>query len=419
MTQTIWFSEHSLRLRADVRPDGSIMTQRSTVRGMSVERHLGDGFTEHRFADGDGLLATGCGGPTAQAADTLREVQDRPVFEVTAQHRDTLTTIAAETGADLVLGVAQQQVAAGDPDHVRSTHRFVATLLLTLTGADGTTHSQSIRWNPTDDPTTVVAAAMRTAVQMRGRLDMPSAEEPPPDADLVLLPGFAGAFFHEIVGHPMEADVVASGTSYLGERLGHRVAPPWLTVIDGGHMAAGGYRSAFDDEGADCVTTRLIDRGVTGRPMNDLALALRLNTTRTGHGRRQSYRHPAIPRMTHTAAVVEPGVEVEEPAGDWIAPRGLRLDMMNIASGAFVFHAPISVLHRADGTTARLGPLRIVGDGTSVLAKLRPYAHQVAGYLRATGGCGKLGQYPVLVSFANAGFRLPAGSVGIRAVADA
>ncbi|WP_018223413.1 metallopeptidase TldD-related protein [Salinispora pacifica] len=419
MTPTIWFSEHSLRLRVDVRPDGSFPTQRSTARGMSVERHLGDGCTEHRFTDGDALLGTGYAGPAGPAADALREVQGRPVFEVTAQHRALLTAIAAETGAELVLGVAEQHVAAGDPEQVRSTHRFVATLLLTLTGDDGTRHTQSVRWDPTDDPGTLALAARQTATQMRGRLGLPLAEELPVNTDLVLLPGFAGAFFHELVGHPMEADVVASGTSYLGQQLGHRVAPPWLSILDGGHLAGGGYRSAFDDEGADSVTSRLIDRGVVGRPMNDLALAQRLNTTRTGHGRRQNYRHPAIPRMTHTAAILEPGVEVEEPAGDWIAPRGLRLEMMNIASGAFVFHAPISVLHRADGTTARLGPLRIVGDGARALARIRPYAHQVAGYLRATGGCGKLGQYPVLVSFANAGLRLPAGSVGIRAVRHA
>ena len=180
MTPTIWFSEHSLRLRVDVRPDGSFPIQRSAVRGMSVERHLGDGCTEHRFADGDALLGTGCAGPTASAADVLREVQGRPVFEMTAQHRAMLTAIAAETGAELVLGVAEQHVAAGDPDHVRSTHRFVATLLLTLTGDDGTRHTQSVRWNPTDGPRTLALAARQTGSQMRDRLGLPLAEDGQP-----------------------------------------------------------------------------------------------------------------------------------------------------------------------------------------------------------------------------------------------
>ncbi|MGW7364411.1 metallopeptidase TldD-related protein [Streptomyces sp. NPDC054841] len=420
MTRTTLFAEHSLRLRADVRPDGGITTERSSNRGMSAERHLGDGFTEHRFADDDTLLGSGRTEAGARAAEALREVQDRPVFHLTAQHRAELASIAAETGAALTLGVAQQHVAAGDPERVRTTERIVTTLEVRLTVEDGTRHGRSVLCGPPgEDPRAVRDAAVRTAEAIRARLALPLAGELPDGADLVLLPGLAGAFFHEIVGHPLEADVVASGTSYLGERAGQRVAPGWLSVSDGGLETERGYRSPFDDEGTTCRTVRLIDRGAVGRPMTDLALAGRLGVPGSGHGRKQSYRHPAIPRMTHTAALIEPGTEVEPPAGDWIAPYGLRLDMMNIASGAFVFHAPFSLLHRADGSVARLGPLRVTGDGAQVLAGLRPYAHRVDAYLRATGGCGKLGQFPVLVSFANAGFRLPAGLVGLRAVAHA
>ncbi|WP_338674977.1 metallopeptidase TldD-related protein [Streptomyces sp. SCSIO 30461] len=418
MTVTTLFAERSMRLRADVLPDGGVSTERSSARGMSVERHLGQGFTEHRFADGDDLLTVGAAPVGAEAAGALREVQERPLFELTPGLRGELARIAAETGAELTLGVAQQHIAAGGPERVRTTERLVTTLETRVTGADGTVHSRSLLCaRPGTDPDGLREAAVREAGAIRERLALPLATELPDEADLVLLPGLAGAFFHEIAGHPMEADVVASGTSYLGARAGQRVAPAWLSVLDGGAHDGPGYRSPFDDEGTPCRTLRLIDRGTVGEPMTDRALASRLGGgPGSGHGRKQDYRHPAIPRMAHTVALIDPGTEVEPPAGDWIAPYGLRLDMMNIASGAFVFHAPFSLLHRADGSTARLGPMTVTGDGARVLAGLRPYEHRVAAYLRATGGCGKLGQYPVLVSFANAGFRLPAGLVGLRAV---
>ncbi|MFI9627280.1 metallopeptidase TldD-related protein [Streptomyces sp. NPDC052042] len=418
MRDTTLFAEHSLRLRADVLPDGTTTTERSSVRGMSVERHLGRGFTEHRFADGDDLLTSGAVGADAEAAEALREVQERPLFEPTPELRAALARIAADTGAKLTLGVAQQHIAAGSAERVGTTERIVTSLETRVTGDDGTVHSRSLLCaRPGSDPDGLRDAAVRTAGAIRERLALPLATELPDGADLVLLPGLAGAFFHEIVGHPMEADVVASATSYLGARSGQRVGPEWLSVLDGGAHDGPGYRSPFDDEGTPCRTLRLIDRGTVGQPMTDRALASRLGGgPGSGHGRKQSYRHPAIPRMTHTAALIEPGTVVEPPKGDWIAPYGLRLDMMNIASGAFVFHALFSLLHRADGSTARLGPLTVTGDGARVLAGLRPYEHRVAAYLRATGGCGKLGQYPVLVSFANAGFRLPAGLVGLRAV---
>ncbi|WP_371573328.1 metallopeptidase TldD-related protein [Streptomyces sp. NBC_01314] len=416
---TTVFAERSLRLRADVAPDGTADERRSAVRGMSVEHADGHGWTEHRFADDDALLRAGRTGAVGAAADTLREVQERPLYALSEESRTGLAAVAAETGAHLSLGVVQQHVAAGGPDRVRAAERMVTTLEVRLTGTDGTRHTRSLLCGSPADTKALRDVAARTAEQIRRRLALPLADTLPDRADLVLLPGLAGAFFHEIVGHPMEGDVVASGTSYLGARAGRRVAPDWLSVVDGGREAVRGYRSPFDDEGTDCSTARLIDRGTVGRPMTDLAVAGLLDTPGTGHGRRQDYRHPAIPRMTHTVALVEPGTPLQAPPGDWIAPYGLRLHMMNIASGEFVFDAPFSLLHRADGGLARLGPLEVTGNGARVLAGIEPFEHRVDGYLRATGGCGKLGQYPVLVSFANAGLRVPSGLVGLRAVARA
>jgi TldD protein len=121
--------------------------------------------------------------------------------------------------------------------------------------------------------------------------------------------------------------------------------------------------------------------------------------------------------MTHTCALVAEDAELVSPPGDWIAPYGLKLETMNVASGDFVFRASFALSHRVDGSVRRIGPFDVLGNGLRVLARMQPHSHPVAEYGRASGGCGKLGQFPVLVSFANAGIRLPAGSVTLREVA--
>ncbi|MFI6096377.1 metallopeptidase TldD-related protein [Lentzea sp. NPDC051213] len=384
------FAENTTWARRTFSPDGTVTDETTASRGACTEVDRA-GVTEHRIVENvadDGVLA----------------VFERPQHEIVD---DEFILAAKRTGAEITVGAWQQHIAVGAPGTTRSAERFLTSTEVRLRGEDGTSHAQ-VLFGPGGD-------IDQAAEDVRARLAIPFVDELP-QADLVLQPGRAGAFFHEVVGHPMEADVVASDTSYLGALRGQVIAPEWLTVVDGGQRAEAGFRSSVDDEGTPCRDALLIDRGRVGEPMTDLALAERLGVPGSGHARRQSYRHPAIPRMTHTCGLVGEDASLTGPEGPWIAAHGLKLQVMNIASGDFVFTVSFALLHKADGTVRRLGPFDVVGNGLDVLRSIRPYSREVAEYGRVTGGCGKLGQFPVPVTFANAGVCLPAGSVVLREV---
>jgi TldD protein len=398
------FAENALWLRRRFSADGRVDGESSVSRGVCIDTDLPGGVTEHRIAEG-------------HADDTVTEVLASPLFELS---EDEFVLTAKRTQAEITVGVRHQHVAAGTPDAMRTAERLTTSTEVRVYEPDGTSHAQVLLGGHGD--ILDILDVDQAAENVRARLALPKADSLPAQADLVLLPGLAGSFFHEVVGHPMEADVVASGTSYLGSRAAQQVAPEWLSVVDGAQRAEAGYRSAIDDEGTTCRDVFLIDRGRVGEPMTDLAIAQRLGRASSGHARRQSYRHPAIPRMTHTCALVGDDTEIAGPIpgpiagpeGDWIAAYGLKLQMMSVTSGDFAFRASFAVLHRADGTVSRLGPFDVTGNGLQALGAMQSHSRTVAEYGRATGGCGKLGQFPVLVSFANAGVRLPAGSVTLR-----
>ncbi|GAA5050237.1 TldD protein [Thermocatellispora tengchongensis] len=409
------FAEHTLRFSLELRPDGSVRRRSAVRRGACLEEHHGPGEVVHRFADGDELLREPRRRVERQVADAAREVQERPHAEAGPEAEDALRALSRETGLTLVLSGLHQHVAAGGDGAARTGERLVCTL--EAAPGPGAAGSEAVPWRPDLPLAANLAEAGRAVERVRARESARRTGEVPAGRDLVLRPGRAGAFFHELVGHPMEADVLRSGTGYLAPLAGRRVAPEWLSVVDGATRAAAGYRAAFDDEGTPCSEVALIDRGVVGRPMTDLATARLTGQAPTGHGRRLDYRHPAIPRMTHTCALAD---ATAEPAPhEWIEPCGLLLESMNLATGAFAFLAPAPLLRRQDGPPLRLPPLRIAGDALRVLAALSPSDPGVAEYARARRGCGKLGQFPLLVTFANSGVRLPAHAVSIEAVPDA
>lgn len=381
------FAENTRWTRRTFHPDGTVTGETTTSRGVCADSGRG-AYDEHRIVED-------------VRDDGVRAIFDLPLHEI---DDDALRPAAVRTGATLTAGAWHQHVAVGAFGETTLAQRFLTSVEVRVRGDDGTSHAE-VLFGPGGD-------VDRAAEEVRARLAVPVADELPA-ADLVMLPGLAGAFFHEVVGHPMEADVVASGTSYLGALRGEVVAPEWLTVVDGGQRARAGYRSDVDDEGTPCRDAVLIDRGRVGEPMSDLASGAEGGST--GHARRQSYRHPAIPRMTHTCGLVgETGLTT--PSGAWISAHGLKLQVMNIASGDFVFRVSFALLHGEDGPVRRLGPFEVVGNGLDVLRSMRPHSREVAEYGRVTGGCGKLGQFPVPVTFANAGVRLPAGSVLLREV---
>lgn len=412
------FAEYSHRFRRVYRPNGQIATESVRRRGACTDSHDGRGHVTHRFGDGDVLLSDRVRIVDAHVAATAREVQSRALLSPDDQVDNILSDVA-RSGIEATFGAFHQHVAVGTDSDVRSDERLVRTVEVSARTSDGALCSEVVHWPRILDPVEGGERVARAADAVLTRRTLPRSESVPADLDLVLSPGRAGAFFHELVGHPMEADIVASSTSYLGRLTGRRIAPEWLTVIDGAARAVHGYRAVVDDEGTPCQDAELIKGGVVGELLADLATAHLLGIPATGHGRRLDYRHPVIPRMTHTSAIIiGTGIDPSLPEGDWIAPLDLQLQTMNIVTGDFVFRSHNPLHYRADGAVARFPPLDLYGNGREVLRGLQPCTSSSAEYGRATKGCGKLGQFPVVVSFANAGVRLPAGLVTVLEARD-
>ncbi|WP_187437902.1 metallopeptidase TldD-related protein [Actinomadura decatromicini] len=403
----VTFAEHSLRFSLRFRPDGQVRRKAVTRRGACFDEHRGSGEVRHRFADGDGLLRAPHRLISADTAETAARVLERPLLRVGPRAEAALRELSRDARVTLVLSGLHQHVAAGADDHVDTDERGMCAVEAILERG----LAEAVPWDLTGPLASALAGAERIVDRLRDRAARRGADTVPGRADVLLAPGRAGAFFHELVGHPMEADVLRSGVVYL--RPGVRLAPEWLTVSDGAVRAAAGFRARIDDEGSACTEAVLVRRGVVAVPMTDRVTAgfdARLEPT--GHGRRLDYRHPAIPRMTHTCALA--AAPPEPPERDWIEPYGLRPETVNPSTGDFTFLALAPMLHRLDEPPLRLPRLRLAGNARTALAALRPADPAVGEDGRARRGCGKLGQFPLPVTFANAGMVLPAGTVSIK-----
>ena len=127
-----------------------------------------------------------------------------------------------------------------------------------------------------------------------------------------------GTMIHEAVGHGLEADLVDKGMSKFGGRLGEEVAVPEVTVVDDGTDPQRRGTCSVDDEGTPVERTVLIEDGRLVRFMNDLRTARKMGHMPTGNGRRESYEHRPIPRMTNT--IIVPGES--DPDHHPLSPRG-------------------------------------------------------------------------------------------------
>lgn len=227
----------------------------------------------------------------------------------------------------------------------------------------------------------------------------------------VILAGEAGGtFVHEAVGHPLEADLVLDGLSVFEGRVGQPIASPLLSVLDDATLAGRNGSLAIDDEGTPAERTALVDAGILTGYLHDERTARLMNTRSRGKGRRESFRHRPIVRMTNTLIAPGPHDPREILAS---TPRGLYVTRMgggevDTVTGHFVFEAADAFLIR-DGALAE--PVRgatLTGDTGLVLLAIDRVGHDL-GY--GLGTCGKDGQ-DVPVADAEPTLRIPELVVG-------
>ncbi len=211
--------------------------------------------------------------------------------------------------------------------------------------------------------------------------------------DVVLGPGWPGILLHEAIGHGLEGDFNRKKTSAFAERMGQRVATEGVTVVDDGTLPERRGSLNVDDEGTATQRTVLIDDGILVGYMQDKQNARLMGQAPTGNGRRESYAHLPMPRMTNTFMLAGRDDPEEILRG---VKRGLYAvsfggGQVDITSGKFVFSAS-EAYKIEDG---RLGaPVRgatLIGNGPDVLTRIRGIGHDLE-LDRGVGTCGKDGQ---------------------------
>jgi TldD protein len=220
------------------------------------------------------------------------------------------------------------------------------------------------------------------------------AARPAPSGEMTVVigPGGGGVMFHEACGHGLEADLVAKGASVFAGRVGEQVASPLVTLVDDGTMGGEWGCFAVDDEGRPAQRNVLIQDGVLVDYMWDGLRARREGRPSSGNGRRQSYQHLPMVRMTNTYLLggdADPDdVVADTPSGVYVAHLGGG--QVNTATGDFVFGMTEAYLIEGGRITEPLREGNLIGNGPAVLANIDAVGNDFA--MGAPGTCGKDGQ---------------------------
>ncbi|GIF05434.1 TldD/PmbA family protein [Actinoplanes siamensis] len=389
-----------------------------------VGRYLGMGRSTHHGGDARYEYDRGVRADAAELSASDREhlAALRGPWPAEVAARDVLSALAADLadrarpmGWSLLtvsLRVYDQRIVAGVPGGLRPDRRRFCTANLEATVAADGRPLRVRRDSAIADPAGLPALAGGLFDRLPGDLAEAAAlpERTLPDGvrPVVFDPGACAIVFHELCGHPLEADVVASRQSYLAPLLGKPVAPGWLTVLDDPLSANASFGYRVDDEGVEASPVPLIRDGAVGEIMHSRSTAAVAGTVANGHGRRMSYLYPAIPRQAHTRVLPGPNTsgEVAGAPGEAVRVGRLRVRYVHLTTGEFGLHAPQALLLRDGVPVARLGEVHLFGRGLDALREVEAVAADPAAWIGG-GGCGKLNQGPLIV-----GFEQPAVRIG-------
>ena len=247
-------------------------------------------------------------------------------------------------------------------------------------------------------------------------LKLSAVDAPAGSMTVVLGPGWPGILLHEAVGHGLEGDFNRKGVSAFTGRIGQKVASELVTVVDDGTIPNRRGSLNVDDEGFPTGRTVLIENGVLRGYMQDRLNARIMGMAATGNGRRESYAHPPMPRMTNTFMLA--GADEPEDILRSVK-RGLYAvsfggGQVDITSGKFVFSASEAYLIENGRVTTPVKGATLIGNGPDALTRVTRVGHDLA-LDEGVGTCGKDGQsVPVGVGLPT--IRIDAMTVGGTAV---
>ena len=354
--------------------DGSSVTTRALVRGQARDLY--------RPEDPIDSL------PNEEKVEALRRI-DRYVRA--ADPRVTQVVVSLSGSLDTVLVARSDGVLAAD---VRPLVRFNVQVIVEQNGRRESGYSGGGgRYGYAEllgdgKPEGFAREALRQALVNLEAVDAPAGIMP-----VVLGNGWPGVLLHEAVGHGLEGDFNRKGTSTYAGRMGQRVAAPGVTIVDDGTLPGRRGSLNVDDEGNPTQCTTLIEDGVLVGYMQDTLNARLMGVAPTGNGRRESFAHLTMPRMTNT--YMRAGNDDPE---DMIrsVKRGLYAvnfggGQVDITSGKYVFSATEAYLIEDGRITAPVKGATLIGNGPETMQKVRMVGHDLA-LDEGVGVCGKDGQ---------------------------
>jgi TldD protein len=322
--------------------------------------------------------------PAERKAALLRELDERArakgaeIAQLTASYAEARREVAVANSDGLFTGDDRTRVRIG-VQAVARREASVETGAETLGGHRGFELLE-------DDPGQIAELAAGKALTLLDAVPAPSGSMP-----VVVGGGFGGVLFHEMTGHGLEADHIQKGASVYVGKLGEQVAEPLLNAYDDGRLPGEWGSDAIDDEGQPTQKTQVVEDGRLTSYLYDHLTAERAGVDSTGNGRRESFRHLPIPRMTNT--YIAPGDATPQ---EMIAEldRGFYAvsfggGQVDPATGDFVFGVSEGYLIEGGKVTRPCRGATLIGNCLEALAAIDAVGND---FFMKTGICGKGGQ---------------------------
>jgi TldD protein len=299
--------------------------------------------------------------------------------------------VSLSSSQDLVLVAASDGTMAAD---VRPLVRLNVSVILEQDGrreqgyAGGGARADLAYFADSDLPMEYAREAVRQAVVQLEAQPAPAGTMP-----VVLGNGWPGILLHEAVGHGLEGDFNRKGVSAFAGKVGQRVASEHCTIIDDGTIANRRGSLSVDDEGTPTEKTVLVENGILRGYMQDKLNARLMGVTPTGNGRRESFAHVPMPRMTNTYMLAgrHDPEEIIASVDKGIYAPNFGGGQVDITSGKFVFSASEAYLIEKGKVTTPVKGAMLIGDGPEALHRISMVGDDLK-LDTGVGTCGKEGQ---------------------------
>ncbi|MFC3614045.1 metalloprotease TldD [Lutimaribacter marinistellae] len=339
----------------------------------------------HLYTDADPIASAGF----PVKIETLREID--------AFARD-LDPRVVQVSASLAASLQEVEILRPDGTHVRDVRPMTRLNVSVIVEQNGRRESGNaggggrVGLDGLIDPADWKGKA-REALRI-ALVNLDAVPAPAGVMEVALGPGWPGILLHEAIGHGLEGDFNRKGSSAFAGLMGQRIAAPGVTVIDDGTIADRRGSITIDDEGTPSSRTVLIEDGILTGYMQDRQNARLMGVDPTGNGRRQSYAHRPMPRMTNTIMLggeANPEDLVSE-IKDGIWAVGFGGGQVDITNGKFVFSCTEAYRVQNGKIGAPVKGATLIGDGPSALGRIRGLGNDMQ-LDPGMGNCGKDSQW--------------------------